>query len=36
MIWNRCVDYGWADNPVANLYNGSGLPASPFRAQANE
>ncbi len=25
------VRYGWADNPEANLYNGAGLPASPFR-----
>lgn len=26
------VRYGWADNPGdANLYNGEGLPASPFR-----
>ena len=25
------VRYGWADNPVANLYNKAGLPASPFR-----
>jgi sialate O-acetylesterase len=25
------VRYGWADNPALNLYNGSGLPASPFR-----
>src|SRR6185295_2629117 len=25
------VRYGWADNPLANLYNGAGLPASPFR-----
>jgi sialate O-acetylesterase len=25
------VRYGWADNPVANLYNRAGLPASPFR-----
>ncbi len=25
------VRYGWADNPVCNLYNGAGLPASPFR-----
>jgi sialate O-acetylesterase len=26
------VRYGWADNPAdANLYNGQGLPASPFR-----
>ena len=25
------VRYGWADNPLANLYNTAGLPASPFR-----
>jgi sialate O-acetylesterase len=25
------VRYAWADNPAANLYNGAGLPASPFR-----
>ncbi len=25
------VRYGWADNPPCNLYNGAGLPASPFR-----
>ncbi len=25
------VRYAWADNPVCNLYNGAGLPASPFR-----
>lgn len=25
------VRYGWADNPDCNLYNGAGLPASPFR-----
>jgi sialate O-acetylesterase len=25
------VRYGWADNPRVNLYNGAGLPASPFR-----
>jgi sialate O-acetylesterase len=25
------VRYGWADNPTVNLYNGAGLPASPFR-----
>lgn len=25
------VRYGWADNPIANLYNSAGLPASPFR-----
>jgi sialate O-acetylesterase len=25
------VRYGWADHPICNLYNGAGLPASPFR-----
>jgi len=25
------VRYGWAMNPIGNLYNGEGLPASPFR-----
>ena len=25
------VRYGWAANPICNLYNGNGLPASPFR-----
>ena len=25
------VRYAWASNPVCNLYNGAGLPASPFR-----
>jgi sialate O-acetylesterase len=25
------VRYGWANNPVCNLYNTEGLPASPFR-----
>lgn len=25
------VRYAWADNPAANLYNGAGLPASPFQ-----
>ncbi|MDL2222300.1 9-O-acetylesterase [Parabacteroides sp. OttesenSCG-928-N08] len=25
------VRYGWANNPECNLYNGAGLPASPFR-----
>jgi sialate O-acetylesterase len=25
------VRYAWANNPVCNLYNGVGLPASPFR-----
>ena len=27
----QAVRYAWADNPIANLYNGIGLPASPFR-----
>lgn len=25
------VRYGWADNPVCNLFNSAGLPAHPFR-----
>ena len=25
------VRYAWADNPICNLYNKAGLPASPFR-----
>ncbi len=25
------VRYAWADNPICNLYNQEGLPASPFR-----
>ena len=25
------VRYGWDDNPICNLYNKAGLPASPFR-----
>ena len=29
----KAVCYGWAANPSANLYNGSGLPASPFCTQ---
>ena len=27
----QAVRYGWADNPICNLYNKEGLPASPFR-----
>ena len=23
--------YGWADNPVCNMYSGAGLPLTPFR-----
>jgi len=29
------VRYSWADNPVGNLFNGAGLPASPFRTDLN-
>jgi sialate O-acetylesterase len=25
------VRYAWANSPTCNLYNGSGLPAAPFR-----
>jgi sialate O-acetylesterase len=28
------VRYAWAINPVGNLYNRAGLPASPFRTDA--
>jgi sialate O-acetylesterase len=28
------VRYAWADNPVCNLYNKDGLPASPFRTDS--
>ncbi|MBF9252861.1 9-O-acetylesterase [Pontibacter sp. 172403-2] len=28
------VRYDWANNPVGNLYNGAGLPASPFRTDS--
>jgi sialate O-acetylesterase len=28
--------YAWADDPKCNLYNGAGLPASPFRAGQTE
>jgi len=37
VVWNdavrepRYVRYAWANNPEATLYNGAGLPASPFR-----
>lgn len=27
----KAVRYAWANNPVCNLYNDAGLPASPFR-----
>jgi len=37
IVWSKdvtkpvAVRYAWADNPINNLYNGSNLPASPFR-----
>lgn len=30
----KAVRYAWADNPDANLINGAGLPASPFRTDS--
>ncbi len=30
------VRYGWADNPVCNLYNSAGLPAWPFRTDTQQ
>ena len=27
----KAVRYAWANNPVCNLFNGAGIPASPFR-----
>ncbi len=30
----RAVRYAWENNPVGNLYNGAGLPASPFRTDS--
>lgn len=29
--WPARLRYGWDDNPHCNLFNGAGLPASPFR-----
>jgi sialate O-acetylesterase len=37
IVWSEkvpnpvAVRYGWANNPPCNVYNGAGLPASPFR-----
>ncbi len=37
VVWSKevpepaAVRYAWANNPVCNLYNKAGLPASPFR-----
>ena len=30
------VRYGWADNPVLNLYDRNGLPVTPFRSDARD
>jgi sialate O-acetylesterase len=30
------VRYGWANNPACNLYNGAGLPASPFQTDGGQ
>ena len=36
-VWNDAVKephsvrYAWADNPVCNMFNGAGLPLTPFR-----
>lgn len=30
----QAVRYAWANNPVCNLYNQAGLPASPFRTDS--
>ena len=27
------VRYGWANSPQCNLFNGEGLPASPFTSE---
>jgi sialate O-acetylesterase len=29
----RYVRYGWTNSPVVNLFNGEGLPASPFTSE---
>jgi sialate O-acetylesterase len=29
------VRYGWANSPTVNLFNGAGLPASPFTSEKN-
>jgi len=37
VVWSEAIPapvavrYAWANNPTANLYNGAGLPAAPFR-----
>jgi sialate O-acetylesterase len=40
IVWNNSINdpvavrYGWAANPQCNLYNKSGLPATPFRTDS--
>ncbi len=40
VVWNTdvkkpvAVRYAWSDNPTCSLYNGAGLPASPFRTDS--
>ena len=29
----KYVRYGWANAPLVNLFNGAGLPASPFTSE---
>ena len=42
VVWNeevlepKAVRYGWADNPVCNLFGKNGLPAEPFRTDRRE
>ena len=31
----KFVRYGWANSPTVNLFNGAGLPASPFTSEKN-
>lgn len=34
VVFPVAVRYAWANNPVCNLYNGTGLPACPFRTDS--
>ncbi len=40
LVWNDKIEnpiavrYAWASNPICNLYNKAGLPASPFRTDS--
>jgi sialate O-acetylesterase len=35
LMMPKFVRYGWANAPVVNLFNGEGLPASPFSSEEN-